>query len=279
VNLAMDAKTGQICAALTTNQDVDDASVLPDLLDQIPADLPVEIVGGDGAYDTKQAHAVIAARGAQRSIPPREGAKARCRGRKTRPAQLAQQGHRIDRQKRPLRMKEVRRLTPALACREPDVPAQDAHGQSPAGATHRFAGNRSRDPHGRAQPHDGSRSPALRSHCLNSASKDHLCLQIRFMQKRLSGRYFLHLKKAHTPHSEHQVGNVSRSAPKLAICGRRRRSADWSLRSTTDADPDSEHKNRMKIEQAKKVAFLFPAACDEVLRTPCAIDGKSCEFY
>jgi hypothetical protein len=74
VHLAMDAKTGQICAALMTHQDVDDASVLPDLLDQIPADVPVQIVGGDGAYDTTQAHAVIAARGAQPSIPPREGA-------------------------------------------------------------------------------------------------------------------------------------------------------------------------------------------------------------
>ncbi len=74
VHLAMDAKTGQICAALMTHQDVDDASVLPELLDQIPADVPLEIVGGDGAYDTKQAHAVIAARGAQPSIPPREGA-------------------------------------------------------------------------------------------------------------------------------------------------------------------------------------------------------------
>jgi hypothetical protein len=70
----MDAKTGQICPALMTHQDVDDASVLPDLLEQIPADLPVEIVGGDGAYDTKHAHAMIAARGAQPSILPREGA-------------------------------------------------------------------------------------------------------------------------------------------------------------------------------------------------------------
>lgn len=74
VHLAMDAKSGQIFAALMTHQDVDDASVLPDLLDQIPADVPVEIVGGDGAYDTKQGHAVIATRGAQPLIPPREGA-------------------------------------------------------------------------------------------------------------------------------------------------------------------------------------------------------------
>jgi hypothetical protein len=36
VHLALDAKTGQVCAALMTHQDVDDASVLPELLDQIP---------------------------------------------------------------------------------------------------------------------------------------------------------------------------------------------------------------------------------------------------
>src|SRR5471030_1876003 len=74
VHLAMDAKTGQVCAALMTHQDVDDASVLPDLLDQIPSDMPIEIIGGDGAYDTKRCHATIAARGALPSIPPREGA-------------------------------------------------------------------------------------------------------------------------------------------------------------------------------------------------------------
>ncbi|TFE36715.1 IS5 family transposase [Paraburkholderia dipogonis] len=74
VHLAMDANTGQGCAALMTHQDVDDAGVLPDLLDQIPTDVPIEIIGGDGAYDTKQCHATIAGRGAQPSIPPREGA-------------------------------------------------------------------------------------------------------------------------------------------------------------------------------------------------------------
>jgi hypothetical protein len=49
-------------AALMTHQDVDDASVLPGLLDQIPADEPIETIGGDGAYDTKRCHAAIAAR-------------------------------------------------------------------------------------------------------------------------------------------------------------------------------------------------------------------------
>jgi len=39
-----------------------EASVLPELLAQIPQDTPVEVVGGDGAYDTKAARAVIAGR-------------------------------------------------------------------------------------------------------------------------------------------------------------------------------------------------------------------------
>ncbi len=75
VHLAMDANTGQICAALMTHQDVGDGEVLADLLDQIPADTPIDPIGGDGAYDSKPCHAEIAARGAQPSIPPRDGAK------------------------------------------------------------------------------------------------------------------------------------------------------------------------------------------------------------
>jgi hypothetical protein len=75
VHLGLDVKTGQVRAALMTHQDVDDASVLPGLLAQIPADEPIDTIGGDGAYDTKHCHAAIAVRGATPSIPPREGAK------------------------------------------------------------------------------------------------------------------------------------------------------------------------------------------------------------
>lgn len=74
VHLAMDANTGQVRAALMTHQDVGDGEVLPDLLAQIPADVPIETIGGDGAYDTKPCHAQIEARSATPSIPPREGA-------------------------------------------------------------------------------------------------------------------------------------------------------------------------------------------------------------
>ena len=74
VHLAMDAKSGQICAALMTHQDVGDADVLPDLLDQLPPGTSMDVVGGDGAYDTKSCHAAIAAAEARPSIPPRESA-------------------------------------------------------------------------------------------------------------------------------------------------------------------------------------------------------------
>jgi hypothetical protein len=74
VHLALDAKTGQVCAVLMTHRDVDDASVLPELLAQLPPDTKVEIVGGDGAYDTKVARAAIAGCGALALIPPVEGA-------------------------------------------------------------------------------------------------------------------------------------------------------------------------------------------------------------
>lgn len=50
VHLAMDANTGQICAALMTHQDVGDADVLPELLDQLSPDTPIDTIGGDGAY-------------------------------------------------------------------------------------------------------------------------------------------------------------------------------------------------------------------------------------
>jgi hypothetical protein len=34
-----------------THQDVADSEVLPELLDQIPADEPIDTIGADGAYD------------------------------------------------------------------------------------------------------------------------------------------------------------------------------------------------------------------------------------
>jgi transposase len=49
--------------------------VLPDLLDQIPADEEIGSVTADGAYDTRKCHDAIADRGAHAVIPPRKNAK------------------------------------------------------------------------------------------------------------------------------------------------------------------------------------------------------------
>lgn len=74
VHLGMDAGTGQVCAVLMTHRDVMDASVLPELLTQIPQETKIEVVIGDGAYDTKAARTAIAGCGAMAVIPPVEGA-------------------------------------------------------------------------------------------------------------------------------------------------------------------------------------------------------------
>ncbi|MFV1893192.1 IS5 family transposase, partial [Phaeobacter sp. A36a-5a] len=52
-----------------------DAPILPDLLDQIPADEEIGSVTADGAYDKRKCHEAIATRGAAAVTPPRKNAK------------------------------------------------------------------------------------------------------------------------------------------------------------------------------------------------------------
>ena len=70
VHLGMDAGTGQVRAVSMTRKDVMDASVLPELLAQIPQETTIDVVIGDGAYDTKAASAAIAGCVALAVIPP-----------------------------------------------------------------------------------------------------------------------------------------------------------------------------------------------------------------
>jgi hypothetical protein len=49
--------------------------MLPELLDQIPAEQEIASVTADGAFDTRNCHDAIAARGAAAVIPPRKNAK------------------------------------------------------------------------------------------------------------------------------------------------------------------------------------------------------------
>ena len=58
-----------------TGCSIGDATVLPDLLDQIPADKQIGSVTADGAYDTRKCHEAIAARDAAAVISPRKNAR------------------------------------------------------------------------------------------------------------------------------------------------------------------------------------------------------------
>ena len=72
VDLGIDADTLEIRAIEVAGSRVGDAPMLPELLDQIPADQPIGKVSADGAYDTRARHVAIAAREASAVIPARK---------------------------------------------------------------------------------------------------------------------------------------------------------------------------------------------------------------
>ena len=75
VHLGIDADTLEIRAIEVTGSRVGDAPMLPEMLDQIPTDQPIDKVSADGAYDTRACHAAIAARSACAVIPARKNAR------------------------------------------------------------------------------------------------------------------------------------------------------------------------------------------------------------
>lgn len=72
LHLGVDEKSGLIYAQVLTENDVDDASQLDPMLEQV--DSPVEKIGADGAYDKSKCWDTLAWRKIQGNIPPREGA-------------------------------------------------------------------------------------------------------------------------------------------------------------------------------------------------------------
>lgn len=72
LHLAIDENSQEIEAAVVTTNDFKDSEILPDLLDQI--DSKLSQVTGDGGYDSHESYHLIANRGADPVIPPREGA-------------------------------------------------------------------------------------------------------------------------------------------------------------------------------------------------------------
>lgn len=72
MHLGVDEATGEIVAVVTTERDVADCEVLPQILAAIKDEIAQ--VSADGAYDTIGCHQAIAARQATPAIPPRENA-------------------------------------------------------------------------------------------------------------------------------------------------------------------------------------------------------------
>jgi hypothetical protein len=75
IHIGIDEETLEIRAVEVTTNNVGDAPMLPELLNQIPDDQDIGSVTADGAYDTRKCHDAIAARDAQAVIPPRRNAK------------------------------------------------------------------------------------------------------------------------------------------------------------------------------------------------------------
>jgi IS5 family transposase len=72
LHVGVDERTGEIVAVVVSTNNVGDAEVLPDLLEQIDDD--IEQVSADGAYDTQGSYRDITQRGAKPVIVPRKNA-------------------------------------------------------------------------------------------------------------------------------------------------------------------------------------------------------------
>ena len=77
LHIGIDAQTLQVRAICVTSNNVSDAAVIPDLLQQLPDDEVLESLTGDGAYDTQAVHEEVIKRGGIPIIPPRKNARIR----------------------------------------------------------------------------------------------------------------------------------------------------------------------------------------------------------
>jgi len=77
LHIGIDAQTMQIRVICVTSNNVSDAAVIPDLLNQLPLDEKLESLTGDGAYDTQQVYEAVLEHGGTPIIPPRKNARIR----------------------------------------------------------------------------------------------------------------------------------------------------------------------------------------------------------
>ena len=75
VHLAIDADSHEVRAVEMTDHRHSDGQILPDLLAQLPEGEQIELISGDGAYDTRAVYAAAASREAALLVPPRRNGK------------------------------------------------------------------------------------------------------------------------------------------------------------------------------------------------------------
>jgi IS5 family transposase len=73
LHLGVDESSGEILAVVVTTNNFTDGQVLPELLDQVNAE--IDQVSGDGAYDKRNVYKAVKKRKAKVAIPPRRNAK------------------------------------------------------------------------------------------------------------------------------------------------------------------------------------------------------------
>ncbi len=73
LHLCVDETTLEIVSAVASTNNVSDAEVLPDLLDDVPG--TIEQVSADGAYDQRKCYDELNKHGTKAAIPPRKGAR------------------------------------------------------------------------------------------------------------------------------------------------------------------------------------------------------------
>ncbi len=77
LHIGIDAQTLQIRTICVTSNDVGDAAVVADMLEQVPVDEALRSLTGDGAYDTQAVYEALRQRGCTPIIPPRKNARIR----------------------------------------------------------------------------------------------------------------------------------------------------------------------------------------------------------
>lgn len=73
LHLCVDEATRETVSAVASTNDISDAEVLSDLLEDVPG--RIEQVSADGAYDQRKCYDTLHRHGAQAAIPPRKGAR------------------------------------------------------------------------------------------------------------------------------------------------------------------------------------------------------------